>query len=175
MSPNGLALMALSGALAAFGLASNSLHIVIGAIWSPPVSSRWYAWRYGRTDLAKGYGLLVLGAFTAKLWMWVVGTPSPGEKPSYGVAQLIPYWTTVTSSSVLITIAAKSVLTAAVMVALGLVPSAAMVGLGAAFDQFSLAGQGFGRWGLEALLVVGIPALVMLLKRRTTQRRTASA
>jgi hypothetical protein len=191
MTVNGLAVMWIAGALAALGLATSALHYVIAAMVIVPgfepivrialgaiTGSK--AWRRGLADTLQGYAVLILGAMGTGLVMrWLEITPA--YLPA-GV--LISYWTTISAPSLLVSALAgfagavliaihRSILTAGVMIALALIPTAAIAGLGVAAGDLGLAGQGLLRWGIDVGLVVGTAALVFGWKlARTYRRRT---
>jgi uncharacterized membrane protein len=179
-----LLVMTMSGVVAVGGLASNSLHLVIGAMLVAPgfeplvrislgVVTRGPNWRWGLIDTAKGYAALLIGAATMALLLRLTGQPvleGRGGYLSRGV--LIDYWTTFTLTATVVTIAAglsgalliaagRSVLTAGVMVALALVPSAALIGVGMASGDVHLAGMAAIRWVHDAV-IVSVTALLVL-------------
>lgn len=197
MTVNALLIMAISGILAAIGIATNALHIVIAAmVIAPgfePISrlslgavSGSSAWRRGLTDTALGYMALLGGAIAATLVLQALGkSPLGGESTYLPTGVLISYWTNITTSSLIITAVAgiagailiatnRSVLTAGVMIALALVPAAAITGMALVSGEFSLALKSLLRWLIEVAFVAGFSGLVFLWKRiRVQQRRMA--
>lgn len=59
------------------------------------------------------------------------------------------------------------------MITLALIPSMALVGVGIVTMDFLLAAQGLMRWAIDALLVIGLSALVFWLKQKTLHRGEA--
>lgn len=191
-----MVVMALAGVVAVAGLASNAVHLVIGAMLIAPgfeplvrislgaVGAN-RAWRWGVIDTVKGYGALVLGAAASTLLLRGLGTKPLGDTTGYlSSGILVDYWTTFSWSSTVVTVAAglagailiaasRSVLTAGVMVALALVPSAAMVGVGLAMWQIDLAGLSLLRWLHDAGIVMGTALLVLVVIRLRRGRRHA--
>jgi hypothetical protein len=182
MTINGLIVMALAGIIAALGISSNALHLVIGAMVIAPgfepitrialgVVTRSRAFRHGVTDSLKGYLALIAGAALITLLMKARGSsPITGEASYLPPATLANYWQQLTVSSLLVSAAAsiagavliaanRAVLTAGVMIALALVPSAALVGMALADGNPGVA----ARAGLRLLIEVGLVALLSML------------
>lgn len=195
MTANGLAVMSLSGVLAAVGLSNNALHFVIAAMVIAPgfepltrislgaVAGSRSVIRRGLVQTVTGYLALMLGAALATLLMRLLGKWPPGAESSYlPPLQLLPYWSTIEGPSILVSVAAsiggavliaanRAVLTAGVMIALALIPSAAMIGMAAASLDIAMGLKGLLRWAIEAALVVGLSAVVFAWKRHRTHRR----
>lgn len=112
------------------------------------------------------------------------GTAPLGAEEAYLQAGVLAsYWTTITFPGLLATAVAsiagavllaanRSVLTAGVMIALALVPSAAIVGASLAIGDLSLAGQALLRWAADVAAVAVLSAAVFGWKRRTIHRRS---
>lgn len=186
-------LMAASGFLAAVGILTNSLHIVIGAMVIAPgfepltrialgVINGSMAWRRGTWDSLRGYVMLILGAIigTAFLIFFTdhLAVPS-GYEPS---GALLSYWGKIELSGIAISAVAsaggatliaynRSVLTAGVMIALALVPAGAICGIGIALQSWSLLENGLRRLSVEVVLVVALSLVVLGLKRLFLHRR----
>lgn len=185
-----LIVMALSGAVATVGIAQNALHLVVAAMVIAPgfqpivrgvlrliahADRPLLGWR----QLGEGYGALLIGAGATALLLSAGGEGATGGSASYLPAGvLIEYWTTISPMSILVAVIGgaagalliasnRSVLTAGVMIALALVPSAAIIAIGLVQLDFALAGQGAARWGLEVALVAGASAAVFFVKRAT--------
>jgi uncharacterized membrane protein len=195
---NVLLVMAIAGFTAVVGIATGAVHIVIGSMIIAPgfeplvrialgvSTARGAAWRGGLRCTAQAYAALVVGAAAAALILLGVGRPlftGPGTYlPS---APLVTYWSTLNTSSVLISTAAaaagailiatsRSVLTAGVVVALGLIPAASLVPAALIAGQWRLAGLALLRWAVDAALVVLVSIAVFTWKRlRVHRRRTA--
>ncbi|HEV2295435.1 MAG TPA: DUF389 domain-containing protein [Tepidisphaeraceae bacterium] len=196
MTLNGLLIMLLAGFIAAMGINSNGLHLVIGAMVIAPgfgpltrmalgmvAGSGGALWR-GLVDTARGYAAMILGAAIAGLVLRAAGETSPGGDSSYFQPEtLIGYWTQPTLQSYLVSATAaaagavlvaahRTVLTTGVMIALALVPAATIIGMSLAWARFDLAAQGAFRWLIEVALVVVLSALVLLWKRLRGHKRT---
>lgn len=172
------------------------MHLVIGAMVVAPgfepltrmalgiVAGSCGAARRGVIDTARGYAALILGAAAAGLVLRAAGEASPGGDSSYLQPEtLISYWTHPTLQSLLVSAAAsvagavliaahRTVLTAGVMIALALVPSATIIGMAVVWARMDLVARGAGRWLIEMALVVVLSAVVLLWKRLRGHRRT---
>lgn len=95
---------------------------------------------------------------------------------------LVSYWSTITASSVIVSAGAsaagalliathRSVLTAGVMIALALIPSASVAAMALVAGNPDLAVKGLLRWSIDAALVAVLSGLVFLWKRHRVQRR----
>lgn len=194
MTVNGLALMTISGVFAAIGLATNALHVVMAAMLIAPgfepitriglgIVAGSAGWRRGLAHTLRGYLALVLGAAVATILLRVLGVPVLETQASYLPGRaLLNYWMTMSPASLLTATLAsiagailvatgRSVLTAGVMVALALVPAAAMVGMGAAEADVNLLTQGVLRWLVEGALVALFAMAVFGWKRAFVHKR----
>jgi hypothetical protein len=194
MTVNGMLLMAFSGVLAVTGIVTDALHIVIGAMIIAPgfepitrialgAVSRGKSLRYGATSTALAYASLFAGSILATIAMRSLGMAGLGSEAAYlqkGV--LVSYWTSISPPSVLITVIAslagalliatnRSVLTGGVMVALALVPTIAISGMGLVLGRLDLFWSGLGRWALEAVIVATASLAVFAWKLLRVQRR----
>lgn len=125
-----------------------------------------------RDDRGSGSGTAFVGAAAALLLLTLLD-PSTA---SLGDRQWVQYWSSVKPTSVLVALAAgaagaaiiaaqRSVLSAGVMIALALVPSASIVGMALASVDLGLAASGAWRWLVDALCVIVGGGLILLLKR----------
>lgn len=189
---NEVIVMALAGVVAVAGLATNAVHLVVGAMVIAPGFEPFLkislsvaggsSWKRGLTQTAKGYGSLVAGALLGGLVMRALGTDLPAEPGSYlSEGVLVSYWRSVTPAATVVAVcgglagailinANRAVLTAGVMIALALVPGAAHVGLGIAATNSSLALDGLVRWAHDAGIVVATGAVVFGALRATRGR-----
>ena len=193
MSVNYLSLMALSGGVAAVGLWTDTLHIVIGAMVIAPgfepllripfgfvAGPRVLASR-GLLSSVVGYLLLALGAALTLLLLQAIdlGQPADLEARSW-----VRYWSEVTPSGALLSFLAglagamvvtaqRPVLSAGVMIALALIPAASIAGMALIAGDPALAGRGLVRWSLEVAAVILAGALVLGLKQTFLHRRNA--
>lgn len=194
MTINGLLLMAMAGFIAGIGVTTESIHLVIGAMAIAPgflpivrivagFLARIESWRSGLTDLGLGYLTLIASAAVASLLMQAVGKGGLGDGSSTYLddGSLLAFWTTISPEGIAVSFAAalagaillvcnRSVLTAGVMIALALVPSAALIGLGVASGDLTAAGAGLIRWLID-VAAVALAALIILAWKKTTVLR----
>jgi uncharacterized membrane protein len=182
---NALVVMGISGILAAIGLATNALHLVVGAMLIAPgfepivrfsmgVVSRSMGWRRGLMQTVQAYAALVLGAAITAGALRLLGTSPLGQEDSYLPSSvLVSYWTSFTAITFIITVTAgmagtllvasnRAVLTAGVMVALALVPGATLVASGLVGGDAGIAGRGALRWAIDVVIVAGTSLLVLM-------------
>lgn len=194
MTLNAVALMIIAGIICSIGLATNALHLVIGAMIIAPgfepitrislgLVAQGNVWKLGLADLCKGYLGLAAGAVAATFFLRNIGiNPLQSEASYLPSGTLLAYWTSITSTSLVVSAVAsaagalliatnRSVLTAGVMVALALVPSITIAGMGLALLNFSLALQGLKRFLIETLLVFICSSVVFAWKRLHLHRR----
>lgn len=196
MTHNGLAVMATSGVLAAAGVATGTLHLVIAAMVIAPsfepvvrvalsLVSGTDSWRRGLVDTLKAHLALAAGAAVAAAVLAATGRPLPGGAETYLASEpLLRFWTRLSVPGVMVAMAAglagsilvasnRSVLTAGVMVALALVPPPAIAALALVAGEPSMALQAGFRWAAEVGIVVLMGVVVFVWKRWSVQRRPA--
>ncbi|MCC5949970.1 MAG: DUF389 domain-containing protein [Nitriliruptoraceae bacterium] len=186
--------MAIAGFIAGLGIVTGTVHAVIGAMVIAPgfqPFSRFVlglvtgssAWRGGLNDVLRAYGALLVGATLAGLmsaWLGVSGIDA-GDDTYLAAADLVAFWTEPTWHGIAISAVAavcgglliaidRTVLTAGVMVALALVPTAALVPMSLIAGEPGLALAAAGRFGIEVALVLAGSAAVFLTKRASDQR-----
>jgi uncharacterized membrane protein len=192
---NGLVLMAVAGVLAAIGLATNALHLVIAAMviapgFEPLVQialgpiARTGRWWSGVVGSLEACGMIVAAAAVTGIVLRALGVDPLGSKSAYlatpGV--LVTYWTRLDATAVIVVAAAgiagallvaigRETLTAGVMIALALIPSATLAGLGLVTGRLDVVWAGLGRLAIEAVLVVAASLVVLGWKRLRVQRR----
>lgn len=188
-------LMVLSGAFAAVGFWVDTAIFVIAAILVAPgfepllriphgflTGSRSHA-RSGALATVTGYAALALGAAVTLLLLDAVGPGAPGDLATH---EWVGFWASLSPSGVLlallggaagvITISAdRPVLTAGVLVALALIPSMAIAGMGVATWNLELAAQGIYRWAVDVVGILIAGSAVILWKRQVLHRRTSRA
>lgn len=185
LAPNFLSLMFLAGAVAGVGLWADTLHIVIGAMVIAPAFEPLVRLSFGGiigagrialmglASTVAGYLVLGLGGIVTFLLLRAIDPSGSVELES---RTWVRYWSTMTPPGVVASVLAaaagavvisgqRSVLTTGVMIALALVPSMSLVGMALAAGNTSLAGQALVRWGVDVVLVVGVGALVLVVKR----------
>lgn len=193
MAFNKVMVMAAAGVVAAVGIATNSVHVVVGAMVIAPgfepllrlslgAVTRHRVWRRGVTDTAKGYGALLAGAGVTMLVLPLLGVTVPANDAGYLTSQsLVHYWGSVTTAGTLVAVAAgvagallvaanRSVLTAGVMIALALVPAATLVASGIVTGDLGLAARAAARWLHDAGIVVLMGVVVLGAKARNRGR-----
>lgn len=191
---NELVVMAVAGVVATAGIVTNALHLVMGAMLVAPgfepllkislaLAVGGGAGKRGLIQIAKGYGVLVAGSAMAGLLLRATGVVLPAEAGSYlGEGALVSYWRSVTTTATVVAVvsavagallvaANRAVLTAGVMVALALVPGAALMGLGMAAGRPGLILDGAVRWGHDAVVVVAVGAATFGAMRLRRRRR----
>ncbi|MEX2503355.1 MAG: DUF389 domain-containing protein [Egicoccus sp.] len=188
--------MLLAGVIAGIGIIADQLHTVIGAMVIAPgfqpfarvvlgLVTRSSAWRGGVADVLRAYGALLLGATLAALLGLVFGADAldAGGSSYLGDAVLLEFWTTVSWTGIVVGAAGaicggilvslnRTVLTAGVMVALALVPTAALVPMALIARDPGLAADAAVRFVIEVVLVVSGTALMFMVKRRLDGRST---
>jgi hypothetical protein len=194
MTVNALLLMAGAGVLATVGLQTNALHIVIAAMAIAPgfgpilrfslgIVARSAAWRRGASHTALAYLTLITAAAATTVLLRATGLQGIGSRSTYLPEEsLYPYWSSFSVPGTIASLAAgiggavlvatnRSVLTAGVMIALALVPTAALVGVALASGAPDLAGRAAARWAAEVAIVAVTGLLVFAWKKRQVHRR----
>jgi hypothetical protein len=141
MTGNALLVMGIAGILATIGIATNALHVVIGAMLIAPgfqpivrtaagIVSRSTTWRLGVEHLLQAYAALAIAAAATAVLLQALGKSALGSEASYLPAGvLISYWTSITVPGIVVAAAAgtagailiatdRAILTAGVMVGL---------------------------------------------------------
>lgn len=190
LSVNYLLLMTLSGAIAAFGLVTDTLHIVIGAMLVAPgfapllriafgaLGPR-YGMKAGIRSACAGYLLLALGAVLGMALALALHKNTISDLPHL---HWVAYWSKVEATGIatallagiaggVITSSRQTVFSTGVMVALALVPSMALVGMGLGSGNPGLALQALARWVVEVLCVLSAGGLTLAAKRWLLHRR----
>lgn len=194
-SRNYIALMFLSGAVAGAGLSMDTLHIVVGAMLIAPgfeplirvslglASGLPDTTRRGLKSVAIGYGTLVAGgALGSGIAVWAGAAP---DMQVVAGQDWVRYWSTIQGPSVVVALLAgiagavvvnshQTVFATGVMIALALVPAAAICGLGLVAGDPELALRGLGRWAVDALCVATTGLAVFGIKRAVAGRGASS-
>lgn len=194
MNANGLLLMATSGITAAVGMATGTLHLVIAAAVVAPgfepivrfvlgLVSRGARWKQALLATLKAYGVLAAAsAATAWLLQAAGRTPLGGSGTYMPPDELLAYWTSFTLPSLLVSTAAgvagtvlieadRATLTAGALIALALIPTASVAGLGFGMGDWQLGALGALRWLTDVGLVVVTAFIILVWKRAHVQRR----
>jgi uncharacterized membrane protein len=196
MTADAMLLMAISGVLAAVGIATAALHLVIAAMVIAPgfeplvrvalgtVAGGRRTRLRGLLDSVKGYTAMLAGAIATGLFLRALGKHPLASAASYfATGTLTEYWVTIGATSVLVTLVGgvagallvasqRSVLTAGVMIALSLVPPVAIAGLALTSGELGRAGAAGVRWGMEAAIVLAASFAVLAWKRVHVHKRT---
>ncbi|QJD58455.1 DUF389 domain-containing protein [Pseudomonas sp. gcc21] len=196
LSINYVLAMALAGAIAAGGLWTDTLHVVIGAMLIAPAFEPLARLPFGlvsgiRELVPSGLKSIVVGnlmmVFGAAFSTLALEGWNPGAAHSFLSNHWVGFWSSITFTSLWVSAfggiagavvisAQKSVLTTGVMVTLALIPSMALVGMGLVAGDPGLMGIAALRWLLDALLVMVMCAAVFGLKHRFLHRsREASS
>lgn len=101
----------MAGIIAAVGISTNALHLVVGAMVIAPgfetvvriplgIITDNVAWKRGVTDTLKGYGALLVASALTMLLLQVLGFDTLKGKASYlAEGALVSYWTTISATS----------------------------------------------------------------------------
>ena len=187
--------MGLAGVIAGIGILSDNLHIVVGAMVIAPgfqpfarfvlgvVNGSRASWAGGLLDISRAYAALMAGsAVAAVLGLAFGASPLQAGLPGYLEAgTLLEYWTSITWTGIAVGAAAgvcggllmsinRTVLTAGVMVALALVPTAALVTMALVARDLQTAAAAAVRFTVEVGLVLLGSALVFGAKRFLDRR-----
>lgn len=194
MTLNTQLVMFFAGLMASIGISSNALHLVIGGMLIAPgfepisrfvmgLITKHRDWKNGGMDVLKGYTVLIVGGFVGSLLIALVGKDVlPGSSSYLSTGALVEYWTTISAGSLLVSVFAslaggiiiltnKSLLTAGVMVALALIPSATLIGMGIYQGNFELVGTALFRLLLEIAIVTIFTGAIFLWKKQTSHSR----
>lgn len=198
MNLNSYLVMFCAGVVAAIGISSNSLHTVIGAMLIAPgfepisravlgLVTNHRDWRKGTLDTITGYGVLIAGGLAGGVIAgFFIEDVLPGTATYLDRGSLVDYWMGFSAISITVSIFAsfvggiiimtnKSILTAGVMVALALIPTAALVGMWLLEGNLESAGIALLRLLLEIFIVALLTGGVFLWKKNFTHKRNMQA
>lgn len=198
MRANKVAAMATAGAIATVGLLTGSVHVVVGAMVIAPgfepfvkvafrVTGRGRSFGRAFTDIAAGWSALFAGALAAALVLRGSGISATTPSASYlDGSDLLAYWRELTGSATttavlaaaagtVLVVASRAVLTGGVMIALALVPGAALAAIGLVDGDLALAADGALRWAHDAAIVTAVATAVLAGYRRARGRRLVGA
>ena len=194
VTPNFLALMALGGAIAAAGCvaegAAQAVIFVAASVIAPgfePVARiplglvlrNWSVVRRGVVSTLAGYSILLLSAALAFVLLELTGTASAELLRGNAEVEKIAHPTTADVLVSLCGAAAGMVMIAAYrrsviagpLIAMVLIPAAGLSGAGIGAGQLDLLLQGLQRLGIDMVCIVGLGALIVLIKQLTVHRR----
>lgn len=191
MTAGKLGVMATAGALAGLGLSSGALHLVMGAMVIAPgfepfsrlalgIAERSRtAWLRGLLDVAKGYAELAAGAAASAAGTAIFGSGAleAGTGSYLDPSVLVTYFSTTSWVSWAVAVVAgrggalllvtnRRVLTAGVMIALGLVPTLTLAAMALVAGKPELLLLSLGRWAVDASTGTATSAAVLLWHRR---------
>ena len=196
MRANTVVLMAASGVLAAVGLATDALELVVAAMVIAPefqplvqvalgaVSRNGPSVRAGLGHVAVGWTAMAAAAAATAFVVRATGGTPLGDGSAYlDAGSLVTYFTTVTVPSTLVDAAAatagavliasrRATLTAGVSIALPLVPLTALPAVALVAGDPGTAGVALARWAFDAAIVVLAGAAVFAWKRASVQKRS---
>jgi hypothetical protein len=195
MTGDRITVMAIAGFIAGIGIVTGAIHVVVGAMVIAPgfqpfarfalgVVNRSHTWKGGLQDSALAYLAVVAGAAAAAVLSALAGASAldSGGDSYLGADDLVTYWSTITWGGVAVGAVAavcgglllainRTVLTAGVMVALALVPTASLMPMALVAGDPALAGRAGLRFLVEVVLVLIGTALVFVTKRRNDRRQ----
>ena len=194
VTPNYLTLMALGGAIAAVGLVSDpvpqALAFVSASIIAPgfePLAKVPVGLVLGRPNVVRrgvlaslaGYATLVAGAAVAFGVMRLFGGVTPDELVANPEVHRIAHQhlgdllvsVAAAVAGLTMMVAYRRTVIAGPLVALVLVPAAALVGAALVAGEAGLAAEGAQRLAIDAALVVGLGAAVVAAKQAGVHRR----
>jgi len=194
ITPNYLILMALGGAIAAAGLAAEpvpqAIAFVSASIIAPGfepivkiplglVLRRWNVVRRGVVSVLAGYAVLILAAALAFAALRLTGTvtveafihnPEVEKIAHPTFAEGLVSACAAIAGVVMVAAYRRSVI-AGPLIALILIPAAAVIGAALVAGQIGLIVEGLQRLGLDMALVVGLGLLVIAAKQLRVHRR----
>lgn len=188
--PNFFLAMFFAAIIATVGIWTTTIHVVIGAMVIAPgfepitrvpfgiLARDRNSWQQGLVAIGAGYLTIVIGGAAGAL---VLAQVQP-LTTSLGQLRWVEYWSTFSASSIITAFAAgvagaaiiaahRSVLTAGVMIALALIPTATLTGMALVNAEFDVAARAAGRWAIDAGLVALASALVFGIKRARMPER----
>ena len=197
MTAGKLGVMATAGFVAGLGLASGALHLVIGAMVIAPgfepfsrlalgLIERSRAWQRGLVDIARGYAALAAGAALSAAACAAngAGALAVGTGSYLPWSTLIDYFSTTSWTRWAVAVVAglggalllvinRRVLTAGVMIALGLIPALTLAAMAVVAGDVELALRSLGRCTVDATVVTATSAAVFHWHRRHDGRSSA--
>jgi hypothetical protein len=191
---NTVALMIIAGIASAVAIATNAVHVAIGAMIIAPgfapllrislgLVAESPALRRGISHSLQGYAYLIGGAAVTAVVMLAIGLDPLGGEGSYlQPYALVNYWTNPSLPSILVSAAAavagavlistnRIVLTGGVMIALALIPTASLMGIALVAGDWQVLGLAALRWSIDVVLVILASLAVLGYKKKRLQDR----
>jgi Domain of unknown function (DUF389) len=195
ITSNFLVLMALGGVLAAIGLtsegAAQATALIAASIVAPgfePIAKmalglslgRWNVVGRGLTSTLAGYAVFILTAGLAFLLLRLFGAVEVSDFTentelahlAHPTAKEVLLSSAGAISGAVIMAAYRRSVIAGALIALVILPAAAVTGMGLSLGRPDLAGQGLERVGLDVALILGWGTVVFTIKQRTVHRRS---
>ncbi|UOQ75762.1 DUF389 domain-containing protein [Hymenobacter sp. 5516J-16] len=193
-TPNYAALMALGGVMAAVGLVSDpvpqAIAFIAASIISPgfePIAAipmgvvlrRWHVVGRGMRSVLIGYALFILTAGLTMLWLVgagetsasaLINNPEVRNISNPSLKELLVSACGAAAGIVIIAAYRRSVIAGA-LIALILMPAAALIGSGIALGQSHLALEGLTRFGIDVGFVIVLGLLIFYIKQKIVHRR----
>ncbi|CAA9571620.1 MAG: hypothetical protein AVDCRST_MAG88-2388 [uncultured Thermomicrobiales bacterium] len=194
ITPNYLLLMATGGAIAAAGLVSEAVPQAIAFVGASVIAPgfepivkiplglilrRWEVVRRGLVSVGAGYAVLIAAAAAMFLLLRAAGATTVDEFVNNPEVEKIAHPTILEGmlsacaavAGVVMVAAYRRSVIAGPLIVLVLIPAAAAAGVALVSGQPALLGLALRRLGLDALLIVGLGALVIAVKQATIHRR----
>lgn len=194
VTSNFLILMALGGAIAAAGFVSDpvpqAIAFVAASVIAPGfeplakiplglVLRRWHVVRRGAVSALLGYGALILAAALLFLILRATGTVTVDEFVNNPEVDKIAHPTLVETlvsacaavAGAIMIAAYRRTVIAGPLIALVLIPAAAMAGAALGAGRAGLFFEALQRLGLDIVLIVALGGLVFFAKQAITHRR----
>lgn len=194
ITSNYLALMALGGLVGAIGLVmegpSQAMAFIAASIIAPgfePIAKiatglalrRWDVARTGLQSAGVGYLILILSTAVFLLLLFLMGVvkveefAGNPEVQTLGDPTLREMLVSAAGSvaGMVMILSYREYLVPGALIALQIIEAAAMIGVGIVAGEPALALAGAGRFGLDALFIVVVGAIIVLLKQILFHRR----
>lgn len=191
-----LILMMMAGIITTVGLATSTIHVVIGGMLIAPgfmpimritlgliVKNKY--WYRGLIDTVKGYLALMVGAVLATYILRIsnINPLQPKQEYYQLYNTLIDYWSTISLPSVVSTTAAsvvgvlllitkRTIFTSGVMIALAIVPAATIMSISLISGEFGLAGKAFVRFAVDLVIMLFISFLLFSVYQNLVNKRS---
>ncbi len=194
VTPNFIALMALGGAVAATGLAAEPVAqvtaFVSASIIAPgfePIAKiplglalrNWPVVRRGAIATVVGYAVLIAAAALSFLLLRITGSVEVSELVTNHEVEKLTHPTTpeflltacgATAGMIMIAAYRRSVI-AGPLIALVVIPAAALCGAALVAGEWRLSYEGLERLAIDIALIIALGGAVVLIKQRVVHRR----
>ena len=194
ITANYLALMALGGVVATVGLVSDpvpqAIALIASSVIAPgfePIAKvalglvlrRWHVVKRGALSALAGYGALIAASAATFLLLRALGdttvaklvTNSEVQHLAHPVPKDVVLSIAAAAAGLVMITAYRRTVIAGPLIALALIPAAAVVGAALAAGQWSLTGAAAQRLALDSVILIAVGALVVAVKKATIHRR----